>query len=316
MTLRGRLGSAKIAVLTITGEEFAAAQRILVAPVQVPGYSYYVPAVSATHDYDLVLHPATDRTNNPAAEAVADLVEYLRPEFLFVVGTAGGVQGREEIALGDVVVADYVDYSEFRKKLPGQNLPRKNPYDHPSLFLRERFASPLRRRGNWIDLIDVPRPPAAPGAGNLGQTMSWFGAKFTQKFTQLKAWFSGRSGQVRAPVPAAGGVLPKAVEGNILAGEKVWGDPGSEELQELLTEFDKAVAVDTESYGVARAVCWRRTAIRGYNPQYLVIRGISDFVNTAGNEAQRRAWTGYAAVSASAFAKRLVDDLLASAIWQ
>jgi adenosylhomocysteine nucleosidase len=301
VTYRGRLGSAKIAVLTITPEEFTAAQRILATHVPILGTPYYVTAISASHDYDLVLRQATDRTNTPANETVADLIEFLSPEFLLVVGTAGGVFGQDAIMLGDVVIADYVDYGEFRKKLPGNNLARKIPYDHPSVFLRERFAGPLRRRSDWIALINTPRPAAKAAQRSI--------------VDRAKNLLRRKQGLIGAPAPGLAQGGPKAIEGNILAGEKIWGDPTSKELQELLKEFDKAVAVDTESYGVARAVFRQRTSRRGYNPQYLVVRGICDFVNTEGNEAQRRAWTAYAATSAAAFAHCLAQDLLNSAIW-
>jgi len=301
--LRGRLGFAKIAVLTITAEEFEAAQRIFAVNVHIPATTYYVTGLSATHEYEVVLRQASDRTNTPAAEAVADLVEYLSPEFLLVVGTAGGVRGREAVALGDVLIADYVQYGEFRKRLPGSNRARNVPLDHPSLFLRDRFASPLRRSGDWLALIDMPRPALLPILpGRMDRIMAGLAP-----FAIQKALAAAQANQP---------LIPKALEGTILSGEKIWGDPDSDDLQDLLREYDKAVAMDTESYGVARAVCSQRTSRRYYNPQYLVVRGISDFVNSSGNEAQRREWTAYAASAASAFARRLSNDLLGSAIWE
>ena len=50
---------------------------------------------------------------------------------------------------------------------------------------------------------------------------------------------------------------PKAIVGNIISGEKLLGDPKNKLQRQILNEFDKALAVDMESVGLARAVFHR-----------------------------------------------------------
>ena len=82
--------------------------------------------------------------------------------------------------------------------------------------------------------------------------------------------------------------------------------------QELLKPFDKALAVDMESIGMARAVCDGRSSF-WYHPRYAVIRGISDLVSAADNDDMRAGWKDLAAHTAALvafeFVRRLpIDD--------
>lgn len=106
--------------------------------------------------------------------------------------------------------------------------------------------------------------------------------------------------------PVAG--EPNAIVGNIISGEKVLGDPKNEEQKRILREFDKALAVDMESYGLARAIFRSRESVH-YNPQYLVLRGVSDLVNRKGNNKTRQRWRSYAANAAAAFAAEMIEKL-------
>lgn len=306
MLIKGRWGSARIAVLTITDDEFIAVQEVFNATHHILGTPYYVQTSSQSCEYGIVVRQAAERTNAPAGEAVARFVEHFFPEYVFLVGTAGGIYGRQSIALGDVVIADYVDYGEFRKLMPGRNLARKVPYDHPSLFLRETFVRPLRQRRDWVKLINRDRPPLDPKHHPSGLI-----PKFVWGLSKKAARLLGLS-------PLANDTLrgeqePKAIEGNIISTDKIWGDPSSREQKRIVKEFDKAVAFEMESYGVAREIFNQRRSVR-YNPQYLVVRGISDFVNVRGSEEQRRLWTPYAARAAAAFAFCLAQDILKSPV--
>lgn len=102
---------------------------------------------------------------------------------------------------------------------------------------------------------------------------------------------------------------PKILEGEIVCGDKVMGGQNDQLQALLLKPFEKAIAVDMESIGMARAVCERRTSI-WYNPRYLVIRGISDMVTVGENSETRALWKSYAAHAASAVAKAFVGRLL------
>src|SRR6185369_3789610 len=119
-----------------------------------------------------------------------NVIEDFRPAYLFLVGIAGGVKDhdkgvyRDGVGLGDVVVGDYVDYSEFRKLVGGKSASRRIPYDHPSHALRTKFTHPISVDGTWPSMT-VPRPDGSDKK-------------------------------------------PRAHIGNILAGEKLLGDPGND----------------------------------------------------------------------------------------
>lgn len=271
--VEGRLGTAKIGVLTITDEEFVQARKIFNAVQNVQGSPYYV-ADSTTTTHDVVLSQALDRTNLPAGKATHDLIEDWRPWFIFLIGTAGGVLegeaavGRDGTYLGDVVVADFIEYTEFRKLIKGRSAKRSIPHDHPSLYLRGSFARPAVW-DDWAAAIPVIRPHDGSGS---------------RKKPQVKV-------------------------GTIVAGEKILSDWTNEYQSALVDEFDKALAFETESFGVAREIFAYRSSMH-YNPQFLTIRGISDFVNAKEANADRKRWTDYAAASALTFAHRVIERLL------
>lgn len=277
--VKGRCGTAKIGILTITDAEFEQAVRIFGAAENILGTTYNVSVVIDPPSYDIVLSQALDRTNTPAGNAAKDLMEDWRPGFIFLVGTAGGVlggpepPGREGTQLGDVIVADFIDYTEFRKLVDGQSAKRPIPHDHPSPYLRGSFVNPVRRAKLWAQAIDVARP-----------------------------------GKLAANEPPA---IPVVRMGGLVAGEKILSDWTNEYQQRLVAEYDKALAFETESFGVARQIFEYRNSIH-YNPQFLTIRGISDFVDAKEANADRARWTAYAATSALVFAHHVADRLLAA----
>jgi nucleoside phosphorylase len=270
--LRGKLGFTKVGILTITDEEFHAAQRIFNAQHNIPNSPYFVTGAMPSGSYEVVVRKASDRTNTPAFRATAALIEDLRPAYIFLVGTAGGVlkdvdagTGRDGTRLGDVITGDFIDYTEFVKLRGRESLQRKIPHDHPSLYLRENFAQTLRATTAWHASIGEPRPTADG--------------------------------------------TPTVLVGNIAAGEKILSSPSSEYQKEVVERFDKALAFETESFGVAHQVFCARGSVH-YNPQFLVIRGISDFVNSPESDATRQNWTPYAASAALAFTRCVIEKLL------
>jgi nucleoside phosphorylase len=96
--------------------------------------------------------------------------------------------------------------------------------------------------------------------------------------------------------------------GQIVSTEKVMGGLNNPVQVELLRPFDKALAVDMESIGMARGVCARRTSF-WYNPLYAVIRGISDHVGIEGNDETRAQWKAYAAHAAAIVAREFIRRL-------
>lgn len=114
---------------------------------------------------------------------------------------------------------------------------------------------------------------------------------------------------------------PKVIIGSLVSGEKVYGDPTHHEQQQIVGQFGDAVAVDMESYGVARAVFESRRSVN-YNPRLVVIRGVSDLVVAAGpgeggrseteNNTERQTWKAYAAAAAATFAAAVISRFVAS----
>jgi nucleoside phosphorylase len=129
---------------------------------------------------------------------------------------------------------------------------------------------------------------------------------------QPDKWTAG----LKAPPEAC---KPKAVIGHLVAGDTLLGDDQSKVQQQVLKDFPTAIAVDMESFGVASEMFNQRVTAT-YNPQYLVVRGISDLVRPepkkgeaappAANQATRDLWREYAAYVAAKFTRALVTDLL------
>ena len=75
--------------------------------------------------------------------------------------------------------------------------------------------------------------------------------------------------------PVPDGLVTKILRGMLISGEKILSDDTAAYQREILQFYDNAIAVDMESFGVACAIYSSRLT-RHYNPQYLVIRGVSD----------------------------------------
>jgi nucleoside phosphorylase len=105
------------------------------------------------------------------------------------------------------------------------------------------------------------------------------------------------------------GRLPRVLIGGLIAGDKVYGDPTSEEQTQILTDFDDAIAIDMESVGLCRAVADARR-YTFYNPRLLIIRSVSDMLGDSANNEQRVKYKEAAATIAATFAKQVVDDIL------
>src|SRR5262245_3384085 len=123
----GWKGDARVGVITVVPEEFAQVQDVLQAPHNLPGSAYYVRALAPDSKYEIVLMRLADRGNIVSLEGTRDLIEDFRPAYILLVGIAGGIADRDGTDLGHVIVADFVDYYEFRKMVDGKNQIRRNP---------------------------------------------------------------------------------------------------------------------------------------------------------------------------------------------
>jgi nucleoside phosphorylase len=261
----GDRGFATVGILTVTHPELAAARTIFGLNNNLEGSPYYVSEFTNQGRYPVVLKKCDGRGNTQAFGAVRDLIEDFRPHFLILIGTAGGITGREA-QLGDVILADFIEYSEYMKLTDGKVLLRREPLDYPSKYLRGSVAEPLME-SNWhLPLGGIHRPLA-------GQ--------------------------------------PKVVVGQLISTEKILSDADNQYQKTVLDAFDKGVAVEMESMGFARGLFDARWSV-DYNPQGLVIRGISDIVDAPGANEVRQQWTNYASHAAACFAKSVVDALMRS----
>lgn len=279
-------GQVTVALVTVIDEEFEAVCRIFKLKKLHPGGLFRVRKLSPTGVYDIMATRSDGWGNTAAGETVTDIIEDFSPRYIVLIGIAGGVRRIDKpdgVKLGDVVIPNYIEYSELKKLHKGKTFRRSFPIDHPSYYIRRSLAEPLvDPPGKWQKRIVKKRP----GSGS-----------------------------------------PKAHIGSLVAGETLLGDPKADYQKQVLTDYYRAIAVDMESMGVGREVYHQRRSPY-YNPQYIVVRGISDYVYVdesgifstkkkkkkkkapADNQSTRDKWRVYAAESAAAFALEMVDSLL------
>jgi len=100
--------------MTITEQEFPTVRDVFGLQQNISNSGYYV-ADTGTTEHDVVLRRSSGQTNLISAELAGDIIYDFRPEFIFLIGTGGGYEGRDGLALGDVVVADYIEFSGYWK---------------------------------------------------------------------------------------------------------------------------------------------------------------------------------------------------------
>lgn len=206
---------ADFAIIT-TEVEFEAVKDILGLKdfIRKEGRAYFYGQVvsSDSGGKHFVVCAESARSNIPAALCTQDIVNHWRPNYVLVVGIAGGVEGRENINLGDVVVHEHLEYYEFIKETDGEKRKRILQIEPASPFLLDIMKTiTSQEKIRWWEWIKVQRPDQEDRK-------------------------------------------PKVVRGEILSGDKLLGDSDSELLTKLLKTHDKAVAVEMESGGVARAL--------------------------------------------------------------
>lgn len=289
---RRRFGSAKVALVAVIDEEFDAICRIGGFATRCSGGNrdYSVQAPTPGNLHDVVVCRSDGWGNLASGEAVTDVIEDFRPHFIILCGIAGGIlrpNDRDPIKVGDVLVADYLHYSELKKLSNTATTFRYQAHDHPSLLLRVTYAEGLR------------------------------------KVNEMLRWRN----RIQALPP--GDCTPAARVGNLVTGETLFGGPANPYQRTALENYYTALGVDMESMGVGRELFHQRRDPY-YNPQFLVVRGISDLVRVTHeeslwkkltkrfartgsdreNQATRDAWRVYAAEAAAAFALTVTEDLV------
>ncbi len=146
-------------IITALPEERDAVLSQLDGPekIQLEGSpTYYratVPAFSHSAGYDVAVTMLSHMGNIEAAQHTFRAIEDLHPDYVLMVGIAGGVKG--QVRLGDVVVSKQVLYYEQAKQKPGgpDQRPMIQPAD-PVLLERAQNYTDI----TWLDHIHVPRP--------------------------------------------------------------------------------------------------------------------------------------------------------------
>lgn len=275
---------ADFAILTIVPEAFEAACEMLgLTHREDPEeddhiyYSGFVQARDGSGEHFVVCGCPLERGNIAATAFTSTMLTTWRPRRLLLADIGGGVFGRDNLELGDVVAHETIHYYEFEKRLPtGRSL--RYSTGSPSAQRLRALARDAQYSAPWHLDITAPRPPdslGAPGSEGDGENT------------------------------AVGRDRPELTLGEIAVGEKLLGDPEDELLAEILGTFDKAKAVDMESAGAAHAI-WATPG--GFHTDFLVLRGISDFANRKGNQDTRDLWKPYAAQAAVAAAKAIIES--------
>ena len=114
-------------------------------------------SVPATGEYyEVVVVMLLGMGNDEAAVSTVRVIERWRPAYIFMVGIAGGVPGK--VALGDVVVSDFVYYYEPAKRTPRGEQRRAQQFLSDRLLYGRALAY---EAGEWRSDISIARPGAA-----------------------------------------------------------------------------------------------------------------------------------------------------------
>jgi nucleoside phosphorylase len=119
-------------------------------------YYGHITIPSSGERYTVVLVMLLKMGNDEAAVATTRLIHRWQPEFVLIVGIAGGVP--KKVDLGDVIVADSIYYYEMAKLTP------RGEQQRPEYFVTSRLLygrSQAYEASEWKGEIDVERPTAA-----------------------------------------------------------------------------------------------------------------------------------------------------------
>ncbi|WP_224372649.1 protein kinase domain-containing protein [Hyalangium versicolor] len=280
-------GKVDFGIITIREDEFEAVLQRFPEAGRVSGQRQYnLRRVELTGgaSYLVAVLRCIEQGNGEAQSAAHDLLEDLNPQWLLVVGIAGGVPS-DEFGLGDVVVSTWIhDFNveavlhdrESKFALAG------GPVAKAAAVVVANFPAQRAELGNWgtAESIEAPRP-----------------AVLTLESLQSGDWLYGDEewrGKVRQSLSRhAGRAEPLVTVGAIASSDRLIKD--MEILKVWMKMARQILAVEMESAGAYRATYGRSVPT-------LSIRGISDLVGLKRDPA----WTQYACHTAAAFALALL----------
>jgi nucleoside phosphorylase len=164
----GRLGKADICVFSVIEEEFEAITEVFGLNFFKQGYGYILDP--ATNTNRVVFRQSSGRFSLPAAGSISAVVRDYFPDVFIIVGIAGGVS-RHGVKLGDVIVPNYIHYSEPLKIVDGVVNWRHVPYDHPSTYILGEAVQDAARKKQWQGNISYKRPARGNPQLHLGSSL-------------------------------------------------------------------------------------------------------------------------------------------------
>lgn len=291
---QGRHGHAYVAVITIIDEEFDAARKVLELHDQIQNTNYWCSQPIKDGEWSVVLAQCSNRGNLACSRTAQAVIEDLRPQVILLVGIGGGICDVEE------------DTPRARGLMARLSNCTKQKDRNTAIKPREGIGVGDVVIANHVSYFEFLKID--------GQNISVRNFTFDHPShslsdsvaLHLKQAFDLTEAASDMPQPEKRTL--KLHFGEILAGEKILGGHEFEMQTQLLAPFEKALAIDMESFGLATTVFQARDAF-WYNPRYTVIRGISDLVGPPENNANRGAWKSYAAYTAAIVAKAFIHRL-------
>jgi len=125
-------------------------------------------------DVTIAVGSPVDRESLATGFHVDAMLRAWEPRSLLLVDIGGAVKGREEIALGDVVIHTDLFYYDFHKVgEDGSEEPRHTPLAPASTYLRELARRPLRRKETrWLDWIATEHQEGGSPKVHEGEMLS------------------------------------------------------------------------------------------------------------------------------------------------
>lgn len=300
---------ARVVVMTVTHKEFPIARSVFesVGPTaEVDRLAAYTCAAYVDEPHlPYVLVRAPDRGNLPIAVVIQKWMREFRPQTFLLVGTAGGIwrpadsthkqwEGPER---GDVVVSEFVHYSDYRKVTKEGHLLRHHRLEQPANHLLDQADPLIMSPESWHPWLgstwdNVDRMPRARQLEIVaGEQIQDDPLEATQQFLMREFDRAGATEMESAGMATA--------------------------LHELRVNATYA-PMYLSIRGVSDVI-WARGLERALEPADIALaekfaKGRRWGQGHAGKTAEREAWSPRAAASASAFALGLVQRLVAPAM--
>jgi nucleoside phosphorylase len=285
-------GKIDFGIITIREDEFRAVLLRFPKYAETEGNRRYAISAIQTNEGDhhlVAIVRCPEQGGGEGQNVTRDIISDLDPNWLLLVGIAGGVPNYE-FTLGDVIVAtrlhDFSVGADIESRGTEYGI-RGGPM-HPVITdLLGHLPSMDSELGPWnsMESVETPRPSVDLRLSNFYGDDEW--KHDTRKI--LEKHF-GKTALARAP---------KVVTGSIAASDRLI--KSTKTIATWRTTARQIQAVEMELAGVYQAA-------RRKNREYpiLAIRGISDIVGL-----KRQAdWTGYACHTAASFAHALLRTRL------